>query len=399
MPHASGIIYIDTSTTPHKGVSIVDIQQTLGTGAYSTIGGLIVNGNINKWAKYKPVRLTVLGTDDQLEEDAVNHRMVWKSTADWWKGSDGLCGLSIPSYPSGADLDGETVMWQYLRPRGLNGSGQGAHEWYRFKDFVEYNHNAIVPLGIDFPQYVIRRGGNMETAPRVRFLLPATLLDDSNLAISDFDAIQNCYWGVAAFQDRSLPYFKTADTKVSAGSATIDISDCPLFSAVGTVRLYAFLSTRQQTTAVNQFEYPVYYLNPDNGIGHAETEVKIRPDDTYACIVSGLTTSDLHKLSLGTPYTNSEYIYMLGTVTGSSLTNNYTLTGVTARAIAHMSQTVADTRTIAAADCYPSSITNDMVVGTQVTFRAPIPGWQLPILTNPDDYYEYKFTFEFELDL
>ena len=70
MAHSNGIIYIDTTTTPHKGVEIADLQQVLGRGTGDL--GLLCsdqewydNGGtpalrplnpprINKWAKYKP---------------------------------------------------------------------------------------------------------------------------------------------------------------------------------------------------------------------------------------------------------------------------------------------------------------------------------------------------------
>ncbi len=76
-----GRIYIDTNTTPHKGVEIADIQQVLATSD-SDLGLLcadktwdrertpwvLVDANrINKWAKYKRVRYDKVGSIAEVE--------------------------------------------------------------------------------------------------------------------------------------------------------------------------------------------------------------------------------------------------------------------------------------------------------------------------------------------
>ena len=45
-------------------VSIYDVQQCFGSGR-NDVGGLIANVNINKWAKYKPVRSATIDTVKQ----------------------------------------------------------------------------------------------------------------------------------------------------------------------------------------------------------------------------------------------------------------------------------------------------------------------------------------------
>lgn len=101
------------------GVEIADIQTVIGSSR-NDIGGLIVNGDINKWAKYKPVRHSKAGVLTDAERLSV------------------IYGLSIPEcYPSTL-LSQYSTEWSYLKPRGLNGAGQGSHEWYRFLDFNGY---------------------------------------------------------------------------------------------------------------------------------------------------------------------------------------------------------------------------------------------------------------------
>ena len=121
MPYANGKIYIDTTTTPHRGVEIYDIQRALGTSAYNDIGGLITHGSINKWAKYKPTEHNSPGpTTDALRKAAL-HMMP-----------------NMPVYTSAAGLT------TALR----TGITAGSHwplaipsTWYRFLDFDGYLHN------------------------------------------------------------------------------------------------------------------------------------------------------------------------------------------------------------------------------------------------------------------
>lgn len=85
MPNSNGYIYIDTSTTPHKGVSFADIRKVLGDSK-TTLKGLCQSDKINHWAKYKPVGKNKLFTDDELDTPQ-NSRRPWKSNATWWKGN------------------------------------------------------------------------------------------------------------------------------------------------------------------------------------------------------------------------------------------------------------------------------------------------------------------------
>lgn len=116
-------------------VSISDVATCLGVGSYD-LGTLWKSKKINKWALYKPV--------------------IWNSVdvnltnREWYKGEDGLCGLSIPWCLS-QYLDrlmpeivleygiGE-VEWNYLVPNDLSST------YRRLLDFEGYNHKAISPF-------------------------------------------------------------------------------------------------------------------------------------------------------------------------------------------------------------------------------------------------------------
>ena len=411
MPNASGIIFIDTSTTPHKGVSIADIQQTIGTGAYSDIGGLIVNGNINKWAKYKPVRLTILDTDDQLEEDTTNHRMVWKSNSDWWKG-EGLqptCGFAVPSY-AGIDALIETNdVWQYLRPRGLNGGGQGTHEWHRFKDFNQYNHNAVCPINIVLPDdttvtTTIARNVGVSLVLKADAVLP-----DYNLKLTDIGNYGNMYLGLVVVKGEQV-YIKTNSQTIGTGygGTLIALDGCPLISSAGTVMLYAVLVGSVESSWTNVYEGAVVSLNVEEGVGVCELTIVEAQQNAYRIVLNGLTDAD-----------KKQWVrrgIVACTLTGGSLVgsdvqkhnmaNDYNLTGVDWKVVKHSAQTVIVTQGSLSSLTYvsPDNLQGhidapdpDYDGGQLVNFMAPYEVGTLPALS--DDYYIITYTFNYQIVL
>ena len=147
MPYNSttGIVSVDTSTSPYTGVSINDIQQALDC-TRNDIGGLITDGLINKWAKYKPVKMSGLDFASQR-----NSNFTWKSTATWWKGYNGQCGMTFQTFTSFGNpatsssffyklLDGQ-LAWGYEKPTG------GINQYpFRFFDFLQYSRFALKPV-------------------------------------------------------------------------------------------------------------------------------------------------------------------------------------------------------------------------------------------------------------
>lgn len=121
----NGRIYVDTSTTPNKGVEIADLQTVFST-ARNDIGQIIANEDINKWAKYKPVRSSSVAVLTDTERKAVNY------------------GLKVSKYTNLANfVSGYSSDYEYNSPRG---GGMQPKEWYRLLDFNGYNHNAVCPV-------------------------------------------------------------------------------------------------------------------------------------------------------------------------------------------------------------------------------------------------------------
>jgi len=115
-----------------------------GSGDVGTLCG--ANQMINKFAKYKPVRLqnvidsTVINGVQQLNTSTKQ----WLSTANWWRGDDGKCGLNINVYDTEYKLtQGFESDWGYLPPRGNSVTPK---EPYRLIDFNYYNHSAQMPF-------------------------------------------------------------------------------------------------------------------------------------------------------------------------------------------------------------------------------------------------------------
>ena len=147
MAHSNGRIYIDTNSTPHKGVSIWDIQSVLNNFMYGDIGGLIVNGAINKFAKYKPVRYPSIGATHG-------------SVPTLYRAIDNKCGIEIPVLDANdfSDSDIETIItgasdYSIIKPRGKNSNS----EWFRFLDFDGYDHGAA--MGFQFVPPVVSQAG------------------------------------------------------------------------------------------------------------------------------------------------------------------------------------------------------------------------------------------------
>lgn len=130
MAHQNGRIYIDTNTTPHKGVEIADLQQVLGIGS-GDLGYIISMGGatekINKWSIHKPERSAKLGVLTLADRQ------------------DGNFGMDIPKCTSttgiAAFLNGYASGYNYLTPRGKK-SIPSQCEWFRILDFDGYNHYA-----------------------------------------------------------------------------------------------------------------------------------------------------------------------------------------------------------------------------------------------------------------
>lgn len=112
-------------------VSLKDPYDCMGVakrGGKYDVGYICSNkhNKTNTWSRFKPMHL----------RGVLRH-----VDAQWWKGSDGRCGMKLPVIRSYRDIPSmmtEDKMngWEYLPPTG------GSFSPYRLKDFENYYHNA-----------------------------------------------------------------------------------------------------------------------------------------------------------------------------------------------------------------------------------------------------------------
>lgn len=101
-----GIVYIDTTVSPNKGIGISDIQQAVGL-ASGDLGKLCQWKNIRRFAKYKPFEPIVGDPETILDEDTIKSNN---------------CGLIIDSYQSADEAltkakNDDTWTWNYPTTR------------------------------------------------------------------------------------------------------------------------------------------------------------------------------------------------------------------------------------------------------------------------------------------
>ena len=171
MIDSDGIVKIGTINGVIHGVSIADLQTTLGTSK-SDIGQIIVDGAINMFAKHKPFRHSAPGfaldRTQATPELRSPTRMAQLLAANY--------GLSIPKFNASDFKTHYSDAWTYLKPRGRNGGGTGVHEHFNIPDFDGYLHNNYWnpgPVGI-YGLYTIFNG--YLSTPRTNYIFPGDLI-------------------------------------------------------------------------------------------------------------------------------------------------------------------------------------------------------------------------------
>ena len=229
MSHTTNLIYRDTQN--NVGVSIGDIQAVLGSSR-NDIGGLITYGNINKWAKYKPVRSNLLG----ILTDNDRRQVMWGLSIEM----DNELGSADVQGTFLYDLTHGLLGWEYLRPRGQS---YAPKEWFRFLDFDGYNSECVCPVG------------DLETDVPIDTFGTATLTWDEidiaqipgNLALTDISvnntAIANYYLGLLLVKGNTINILTSTSPIGSSGGVSIEITNAT--SLKGTWRAYPFFSSVQ----------------------------------------------------------------------------------------------------------------------------------------------------------
>lgn len=222
-----------------------DLQDFFGFPRGTGIGFMITHagadGRINKWAMFKPTRAT--GTT---------------KPTNYWKGRDNdnpqTCALAQPISSSVATfmqtLASDGYSWTYLYPRGISYSPQ---EWFRAKDFIDYEHSAVCPLPAP-------PGGTVSYQTMHTFIcgIPTqvavgglSLTDLYISQVSGYPSLETCYIGLLLYNG-STRHWKTAEQTIALGKGTSEQKHLKvamnLTGMTGTWYARTFLCTQPITT-------------------------------------------------------------------------------------------------------------------------------------------------------
>lgn len=219
----NGIISPPVLNNPSGG----DIQAALGESS-GAVDVLCKSNNINKWARYKPVRHSTKKPITQSERNSV----AWGLSVPYFTSEINEAVYNIMQAPSYAD-----VGWGYLKPNGGNNAP------YRQSDFGKtpndasqapwvgtmqgYNHQAKFPMEVSLDETgVTRQSGsydvNIQIISELKFFFQNPTGDD--LCIQDF-----IKWGIQGSGMTWRPFFylyygdswyssSTQPTRYGAGS-------------------------------------------------------------------------------------------------------------------------------------------------------------------------------------
>lgn len=236
-------------------VNIYDIQRCFGSSS-PDLGTLITNVNINKWAKYKPVRYPNVNTVSQW--DFTNR--VWQTDllAPWWKANDGLCGMATTVATEFGDPTSSTSFayklingqlgWTYQRPTG------GSTQPYRATDFAHYYGDAIQPYGeIGSTRIYIQNNGQAQIDWDLMDVEPRNLsLSDIQVTINGTTySLTDFYLGIILWKNNTYMMF-TSSNRFGGGSLSI-VFDASGTQMPGDWNLMPFF-TLNQTNAQGTFD-------------------------------------------------------------------------------------------------------------------------------------------------
>lgn len=212
-------------------VSINDLQTVLGTSQNGDLGSLILNGNINKWSKKKPVIHSNLFASNPSDKGGDS---VWYKT--------GTFGLDIQKVSSIVTLinDQSTLsQYTYNRPTG------GVNAPFRLLDFNGYYHLAEHPVYAFDSQ---DSGYTTGTNPQIATLIALRLVSDYNFSILDLTDYKDYYFGSVLYRSSTQYRWITSENTISyedLASAQILIPTTNL--AIGTWYIFPFLSSIKRT--------------------------------------------------------------------------------------------------------------------------------------------------------
>lgn len=232
-----------------------DVQTVLNN--QSNVGyDLMVDTNINKWAKYKPVQLNKNMVDDQLKSD-----LTWRDDSSWWKAQDGKCGLAYVTKSTAAAVktavDTQQIIWSRVAPTGP----------MRWTDFIQYDHAAIPPVF-----QVGSTNARLAAGSTLDILIATSTSTGLNLRLSDFRTFENYYYSVLIFDangtlkmihsgDKPMAdYTEEEDVEMSIPFTSLEGGYSGVFADNTTYYIYACITDRKYFAATSEYGGDKIYI-------------------------------------------------------------------------------------------------------------------------------------------
>lgn len=229
-----------------------DIQGALGiSSSVNKWSQLCMHGNINKWAKYKPISYNTPANLTVAQRKSVNYGItnipVWTGNGavnkigNFWFGVD----RSSTNAPQCGD---QNVYWGYQRPTG------GASSPYRELDFNNYKHDVVAPIGGCTQSTIIISATGSLTIPfsgngsgqSDGYTVPLSELTGVGVSTGMFG---NLYMSVMIRKvGTSIYYVASRDSKWSddnSTSVTRSVTVAIGNALVGSCEVFPFLSTKK----------------------------------------------------------------------------------------------------------------------------------------------------------
>lgn len=356
---------------PSTSLSDTDIRDTireknLGTCTFDSRSWFLPDAKINKWSKYKPVKLATYPLPG----------------TDWWKATDGYCGFSIPQFSDIDSLIADTSTWTYNLPTG------GANDPLRSFDFRGYKAGAVIPFSLLLPDAI--RVGSSGTVVKLMMLS----VDANNLSLNDI--VGNKYFGVVVKRGTQIAV-KTSSSYISAGDNILSIDDCGLLNSAGTITIAGFLTSQAIPTWTSVADQPIWSLNAESNYAYKNTTLYVPEPNTYTLGAGGFAVADRTALVYNNDLSHAGDRVSRTAVSARALANVYELISVTGRATRDSDNVIVKEVNITIdAQTSPQWLEVEFS-GMNVTFNTANGGVEdgLPAL-SPDDHYNFSWTFTFQ---
>ena len=205
MPYKDGRLYIDTSTTPPKGISLLDIAKCIGVGSQD-LGTLASHKNNNKWSWHKPVR--------SKEKGILPHEAFASEDISFGFDITRIYGQGLKQLMDNAQVDRD---WIYLRPQG----GINSNPFRTLTDYDGYNHRAVCPYRLEdnptsFTSYAPLKGGfNMTFAINRNPDAEIQITDMAILTGSNGQQLSSWKYGIAYRESANAPIYMALGSPIA----------------------------------------------------------------------------------------------------------------------------------------------------------------------------------------